>query len=57
MKKKVLTLATVLLLGFFASCEDPYQEIATEELIELPASDDEEDIEAKPGDNEKNTGS
>lgn len=57
MKKKLMMLIAVLFLGFTAACEDPYREMESEELIELPATGSEEDDEeAKPGDNESNTG-
>ena len=56
MKKKVLTMIAVLLLGFTISCEDPYRDMETEELIEMPATGDGDDEEAKPGDNKNSTG-
>ena len=56
MKKKVLTMIVVVFLGFVASCEDPYQEIESEELIELPATGDGDDEREKPNNNNSSTG-
>ena len=47
MKKRICTLLLVSLTALTFSCEDSYQEITKEEVIELPSTEDDEDEQIK----------
>ncbi|MEL6562733.1 MAG: hypothetical protein AAFQ94_31480 [Bacteroidota bacterium] len=50
MKKKVLIIATVLLLGFTTACQDEYSEISKEDVTEVKSeTGDEEQEDVVPG--------
>ncbi|MGB3467319.1 MAG: hypothetical protein WBA74_18695 [Cyclobacteriaceae bacterium] len=55
MKKLLTIMITLLCIGVFAGCDDPYEEVTTNELIELPNSDDTDDEEEKPDSAQKST--
>lgn len=43
MKKRICTLLFVFLTVLTFSCEDPFQEIAEDEITEIKSTDDDED--------------